>query len=284
MRRTTCGCGTDDGPRQSETAPPGRRPRPWRPRRSSGHPPAGPLRPRCSVPRAHHVEGLARIGGAGGDAKRRQVNQRVGALHHAAPPRRDRGYRRGRSVTVDRGKGRRDVGLRPARQVVEDDDTPRRSRPQQHVDRRRADQAGAAGDDDGRAVDDHAAAAPTTVVRARRRSLAGTPATTENGSTSSVTTAPGADDGALADSHARQDHGVDADIGPSADAHRLDLEVGRDDRHVCGNTCVLGAEHLGAGTPADMRPRSRDRGRRSSSADRSKRRRRSRSCRRSAPG
>ncbi len=80
---------------------------------------------------------------------------------------------------------------------------------------------------------------------------AGTPATMVNGSTSSVNDGARADDGALADGHAGQHDGVDANVRPCADAHRPDRQVGLNDRYVCRHAGVRRAQDLRAGSPAD---------------------------------
>jgi hypothetical protein len=59
----------------------------------------------------------------------------------------------------------------------------------------------------------------------------------------------GADDRALPHRHAGQQHRVDADVGPRAHAHRLDAQVGLDDRHVRRHPRVLRAEHAGTRPP-----------------------------------
>src|SRR5205823_14543080 len=51
---------------------------------------------------------------------------------------------------------------------------------------------------------------------------------------------------------ARKKDGVHSDVGPPADAHRLDHEVGLDDRHVDRIAGVFAAQDLRARTPADV--------------------------------
>jgi len=63
---------------------------------------------------------------------------------------------------------------------------------------------------------------------------------------------PGADDGALAHGHARQQHRARPDIRPFAHAHGLDDEVGLDDRDVGRLAGVLAPQDLGARTPAHV--------------------------------
>src|SRR5437660_5452687 len=63
---------------------------------------------------------------------------------------------------------------------------------------------------------------------------------------------PRAHDRALAHRHAGQEHGVRADVGPAPHDHRLDAEVGLDDRDVARGPRVLGAEHLRARAPAHV--------------------------------
>src|SRR5688572_24956552 len=62
----------------------------------------------------------------------------------------------------------------------------------------------------------------------------------------------GADDRALADRHTRQDDGVDTDVGPRADSHRLYRQVRLDDRHVSRHAGVHGPEHFGSRSPAHV--------------------------------
>src|SRR5262245_9449803 len=62
----------------------------------------------------------------------------------------------------------------------------------------------------------------------------------------------GSDDGALADRDSRQDHRVDADVGPRTDSHRPNGQIGLNDRDIRGNPGVHRAEHLGAGSPAHI--------------------------------
>src|SRR6266850_1507178 len=58
-----------------------------------------------------------------------------------------------------------------------------------------------------------------------------------------------ADDRALANGDTGQQHGVDADVRTVPDAHRLDDEVGLDDRHIDWLARVLASEHLRARPP-----------------------------------
>ena len=121
----------------------------------------------------------------------------------------------------------------------------------------RADQAGAAGDQNtlvfhaSYSLFDDVAGDAFASAR-QRRNLAGTPATTANGSTSAIDDRAGADDGALADGDARQDGGVGADVGPGADADRLDLEIGRTIGTSTGKPVWAEPEHLRARAPADV--------------------------------
>src|SRR5256712_7425552 len=61
-----------------------------------------------------------------------------------------------------------------------------------------------------------------------------------------------ADNGAGAQGDAGEERRVHADVGPAADAHRLDDEVRLDDRHVDRVAGVLAPQDLRAGAPADV--------------------------------
>src|SRR5215472_9056826 len=61
-----------------------------------------------------------------------------------------------------------------------------------------------------------------------------------------------ANDGALTHGHTGQDHRAGADVRSTPHDHRLDAEVGLDDRHVPGRARVLRAEHLRARAPAHV--------------------------------
>src|SRR6185436_3976978 len=54
----------------------------------------------------------------------------------------------------------------------------------------------------------------------------------------------GADDRAFPDGDARKQHGFDADVGPIADAHRLDAQVGLHERDVGWQPRVLRPQHF----------------------------------------
>src|SRR5204863_4575299 len=61
-----------------------------------------------------------------------------------------------------------------------------------------------------------------------------------------------ADNRALANMDAGKQHGVDADVGPRADARRLDFEIGLNDRDVVRQARVLRSQRTGARPPADV--------------------------------
>ena len=63
-----------------------------------------------------------------------------------------------------------------------------------------------------------------------------------------------ADDGARANGHSGEQHGVHADIRAIFDPHGLDHEVRLDDRDVQRIAGVLAPQHLRAGTPTDVVP------------------------------
>ena len=120
----------------------------------------------------------------------------------------------------------------------------------------RADQAGAAGDQHPlisfMALSPRCRGAWLASVAPAAGTSPGTPATTANGGDVGGHDRAGADDRALADRDAREDGRIGADVGPRADAHRLDLEVGLHDRHVDRHAGVGRAEHLRARAPADV--------------------------------